>query len=111
MEHIAGSLVGTLVGWLVASIFVHFAARIVLERSSFVSALISTLVGSLLAGLVQIGAIRLAWPAWAGALLSFAAMALAIAVFYRTKWTKGAVIGVVAALTWLLVSFLIGLLF
>ncbi len=113
MDHfsVQGSLVGTLVAWLVASLFVYFAARFVIDRSSIIASLLSVLIGSLLAGFVQIGAIAMELPGWAVYALSFAAVALVIAIFFRTNWLKGAIIGVIAALLWVLVNWLIARLF
>lgn len=108
---ISDALISSIVSWLVASLFVYLAARFVLDRSSVVAALLSVFLGSLLAGLVRIGADRLDFPAWAGLALAFAAVALLIAVFFRTDWIKGAIIGVVAALLWVLTTYLVGLLF
>ncbi len=106
-----GGLIGSLVAWIVASLFVYFAARIVIDRSSLVAALLSTFLASLLAGLVQVGGLQLGLPTWAAAGLAFASVALVIAVFFRTHWTKGAVIGIIAALLWVATSFIIARLF
>ncbi len=106
-----GGIVGSLVAWLVASLFVYFAARIVIDRSSLVAALLSTFLGSLLAGLVQIVGSNLGLPTWAAITLAFASVALVIAVFFRTNWSKGAVIGIIAALLWVATSFLVARLF
>ncbi len=108
---VQGGLIGSLVAWIVASLFVYFAARIVIDRSSMVAALLSTFLGSLLAGLVQIGGGQLDLPTWATLSLAFASVALVIAVFFRTQWTKGAIIGIIAALLWVGVNFLIARLF
>ncbi len=113
MEHFStqGGLVGSLVAWIVASLFVYFAARMVIDRSSLVAALLSTFLGSLLAGVVQVGGLRLGLPVWAAVGLAFASVALVIAVFFRTNWSKGAIIGVMAAILWVVTSFLIARLF
>jgi hypothetical protein len=46
-----------------------------------------------------------------GLLLAVATWALIAALFFRTRWTKGLIIGVVAWLLWFLVSLLVSWLF
>jgi hypothetical protein len=100
MESVGAILSSSLVAWLVAALFVYVAARMVARKKSFIAAFASVFVGSLLAGLVQIGAGKAGAPAWASTVLGFTAVALVIAIFYRTKWLHGAIIGFVAALLW-----------
>jgi hypothetical protein len=88
----AATWVSLLVGLLVTSLFVHLSARIVLDRAHFGQAFLTALVGTLIAGLVLLGTGR----SWAGFLLAAAAWALVAASFYRTRWSRGAVIGLVA---------------
>lgn len=113
VDHIAlqRPLVSALITWLVASIFVYFAARFVTDRSSFIAALLSVLIGSVLAALVAIGISALEWPAMVGTILGLAAYALVIAIFYRTDWIKGAIIGLVAGVLYVVVTYLVGLVF
>lgn len=47
-------LVRFLITWVVTALFIHFAAKIVLDRSSFISALLVALVGTILAALVYV---------------------------------------------------------
>lgn len=103
---VRGSLVTFLITWVVTAIFIHFAAKIVLDRSSFVSALLTALVGSLLAVLVGglVGGTL-------GIVLAIATWALVCALFYRTGWIKAAVVGLVAWVLYALVAWLVARLF
>lgn len=99
-------LVTFLVTWLVTALFIHFAARIVLDRSSFGAALLTALVGSFLAILVGVlvgGTL--------GLVLAILTWGLVCALFYRTGWLKALVVGVVAWLLYLLVVWILGKLF
>jgi uncharacterized membrane protein len=90
-----------LVSILVATLFIWFAARLVLDRSSLLAALASAVISTLLAGLIVAyvgGAV--------GIILAILVWALFTAIFFRTDWAKGAIIGLVA---WVL-SYLVGLL-
>jgi hypothetical protein len=97
------------VGWdglgafLVTALFVYIAARIVIDRSGVIAALLTALLANLLAGLV------LAWVGFGtlGIILALAVWALVAALFYRTSWLKGAVIGLVAWVLWLLTLWLL----
>ncbi len=91
-----------LITWLVTALFIHFAAKIVLDRSSFITALLVALVGSLLAILVGglVGGTL-------GLVLAILTWALVCALFYRTGMLKAAVIGVVAWLLFLLVTWIV----
>lgn len=90
------------VTWLVTALFIHFAAKIVLDRSSFLSALLVALIGSLVAVLVGglVGGTL-------GLVLAIATWALVCALFYRTGWIKAAVVGLVAWVLFLLVTLLV----
>lgn len=90
-----------LVTILVATLFIWFAARLVLNRSSVLAALASAVISTLLAALVvaYVGGTL-------GTILAVIVWALLTALFFRTDWAKGAIIGLVA---WVL-SFLVGLL-
>lgn len=99
---VRGSLVTFLITWLVTALFIHFAAKIVLDRSSFGAALLTALVGSLLAVLVAglVGGTL-------GVVLAIATWALVCALFYRTGWLKAAVVGLVAWVLFFLVRWLV----
>ncbi len=87
---------------LVTALFVYIAARIVAGRASYLSAIGTVLVGNFLAGLVLVlvGGIL-------GLVLAILVWGLIAAAFFRTRWLQGAVIGVVAALLWILVRWLL----
>lgn len=83
--------IGGLVTILVATLFIWLAARLVLDRSSILAALASAVISTLLAGLIAAyvgGAI--------GIILAILVWALFTAIFFRTDWAKGAIIGLVA---------------
>lgn len=96
-------LVTFLVTWVVTALFIHFAARIVLDRSSFLSALLTALVGSFLAVLVGV---LVGGPL--GIILAVLTWGLVCALFYRTGWLKALVVGLVAWVLYILVQWLIG---
>ncbi len=85
---------------------IHIAAKMVLDKSSllsaFLTALIGTLLGQVVAGLVG-GTL--------GLVLALATWALIAAVFYRTKWVKGAIVGLVAWVLWFLINLAVRALF
>lgn len=95
-----------LVTWVVTALFIHFAAKIVLDKSSFLSALLVALVGSFLAVLVG-GLVA----GTLGLVLAIATWALVCALFYRTGWLRAAVVGLVAWVLFFLVTLLLGMLF
>ena len=97
-----GDLVTFLITWVVTALFIHFAARIVLDKSSFGAALLTALVGTLLAVLVAglVGGTL-------GLILAIATWALVCALFYRTGWLKAAVVGLVAWVLFALVRWLV----
>lgn len=86
-----GGWLALLIVWVVASLFIHFAARIVLDKSSFLTAMLVALIGTLLAGLVG-GLV----DGTLGLILSIVTWALVCALFYRTGLVKAAVVGLVA---------------
>ncbi|HEX2065973.1 MAG TPA: hypothetical protein VHI93_04090 [Candidatus Thermoplasmatota archaeon] len=86
---------------LVATLFIWFAARLVLNRSSVLAALASAVISTLLAALIVAYV-----DGVLGIVLAIVVWALFTALFFRTDWAKGAIIGLVA---WVL-SFLVGLL-
>jgi hypothetical protein len=91
--------VAIVVAVLVAGLFVYFAARIVIDRASYAASIATILVGNLVAF-----AIALVVAGLAGLLLAAAGWALVAAFFFRTRWLKGAVIGLVAWALWILVN-------
>jgi Ni,Fe-hydrogenase I cytochrome b subunit len=94
---------------LVTATFIYFAARFVLDRSSFLAAILTAVVGTLLAYLAVIVLTPLVQAAWIPFVAAVAMWALAAAVFFRAKWVQGVIIGIVAWLLFLLVGFLISL--
>lgn len=86
-----GGWIAVLVTWVIVSLFIHFAARIVLDKSSFLTAMLVALIGTLLAFLVG-GLVA----GTLGLVLSILTWALVCALFYRTGIVKAAVVGLVA---------------
>ena len=91
------TLVASLVSLIVATIFVYVAARIVVDTSSILASIGTAFFGTLLAGLALTYI-----PGVLGLVAAAAAWALVAAAFFRTKWLKGAVIGLVAWVLWAL---------
>lgn len=92
-------IVRAIVVWLVTALFIHLAAKGVIGRSSFLTAILVAFLGTLLATLV--------WALVGGTLgliLGFATWALICAVFYRARWLQGAAVGLVAWLLYILVT-------
>lgn len=84
---------------LVEALFIWLAAKIVLEHGGFLASLLTALVGNFLAFLV--------WGAVGGTLglvLAVLTWGLIAALFFRTQWLRGAVVGVVAWLIWFLLN-------
>lgn len=84
---------------LIEALFIWFAARVVDAPGGYVAAILTALVGNFLAFIVW-GAVG----GTVGLVLAVLTWGLVAAVFFRTKWLKGAVIGVVAWLIWFLVN-------
>lgn len=103
---VGGGIVSTIITIVLVSLVIRMAARLVIDRGGFVSALLTAIIGSILATLIWslVGGIL-------GLVLAVATWALIAALFFRTDWVKGALIGVVAWVIWLLVSLLIAWLF
>ncbi|MFA5945246.1 MAG: hypothetical protein WC876_12380 [Candidatus Thermoplasmatota archaeon] len=101
-----GGWLAWLITWVVTALFIHFAAKIVLDRSSFLTALGVALLGTILA--VLVGSLV---AGTLGLVLAIVTWALVCALFYRTGMLKAAVIGVVAWLLYWLVTWLVGILF
>jgi hypothetical protein len=99
---VSQDLIRFVVTWVLTALFIHFAARLVLDRSSLLSALLVALIGSVLAVLVGglVGGNL-------GLALAVATWALVCAIFYRTSWIKGAIIGLVAWVLYLGVTLLV----
>jgi hypothetical protein len=97
-----GDLARFLITWVVTALFIHFAAKIVLDRSGFLTALLVALVGSLLAVLVGglVGGTL-------GLILAIATWSLVCALFYRTGWLKAAVVGLVAWVLFFVVTLVV----
>lgn len=105
-EFEANDWVGALVAWVVTALFIHFAAKIVLDKSSFLTALLVALIGVLLAALV------VGWVGGGtlGVVLGILVWSLVCALFYRTGMVKAAVVGLVAWVLFYLTTWLIALL-
>jgi hypothetical protein len=101
-----GGWLGALVAWVVTALFIHFAAKIVLDRSSFLVALLVALIGTFLAFLV------VGWVGGGplGIILGIVVWSLVCALFYRTGMVKAAVVGLVAWVLFYLTTWLIALL-
>jgi len=96
-------LVDLLIVLLVTALFVYVAARIVAGHGSFLAAIGTVLLGGFLFALV----LSLTGGGVLGLILAILAWGLVAAVFFRTRWLQGAVIGIVAALLALLVKWVI----
>lgn len=96
-------IVSTAISVLVTSLFIFFAARFVLDRSSFVAAILTAVLGSVAAAAVFL----LVEGGVLGFALAIAVWALLAALFFRTDWIKGAIIGLVAWVLWLVVTLVI----
>jgi hypothetical protein len=98
-----GGWLGALVAWVVTAIFIHFAAKIVLDKSSFLTALLVALIGTLLAFLV----VALVGGGTLGIVLGILTWAVVCSIFYRTGLVKAAVVGLVAWVLFFLTTWLI----
>lgn len=101
-SHWQGDLVSGLITLAIATLVIHVAARMVIDRGGFLPALLTALLGSILAVLVS-----QAVGGTLGLVLAIATWAFIAAVFFRTQWVKGAIIGVVAWIIWFLVSIVV----
>lgn len=114
MQHDFGldNIVGALITLLVVTLFIYFAAKFVLARSSFFAALGTALLGTFLASIV-VGLLVsvLDAPAWVFFVIGIAIWSLVAAFFFRARWVQGAIIGLVAWLLWALVHWVIGMVF
>lgn len=99
---VRGGWLAAVITWVVTALFIHFAAKIVLDRSSFLTALLVALVGTVLAFLVA-GLVA----GTLGVVLAIVTWALVCALFYRTGMVKAAVIGLVAWVLFFLVTWLV----
>lgn len=98
--------IGVLIAILLVALVVNLAARIVVDKSSFLAA-----IGTTVIGFVLLFAIQVLLHGTLGTVLGLAAWALVAASFYRTNWLKGAVIGLVAAVLFVLLNWLLAKLF
>ncbi len=94
-----------LIVWVVTALFIHFAAKIVLDRSSVLTALGVALLGTILA--VLVGSLV---AGTLGLVLAILTWMLVCALFYRTGMLKAAVIGIIAWVLYFLVTWLVGML-
>ncbi|HET6398925.1 MAG TPA: hypothetical protein VFH47_05170 [Candidatus Thermoplasmatota archaeon] len=94
----------SLAAFLVTALFIYIAARIVIDRSGVIAALLTALVANLLAALV----LQVVDNGTLAIILAVVVWALVAALFYRTSWLKGAVIGLVAWVLWLITIWVIG---
>ena len=99
---VQGGWLAALITWVVVSLFIHFAAKIVLDKSSFLTAMLVALIGTILAVLVGglVGGTL-------GLILAIVTWALVCALFYRTGMLKAAVVGVVAWVLFFLVTWIV----
>lgn len=106
------NIVSAIITILVTTLFIYFAARFVLDRSSFLAALGTALLGTFLAEVVM-GLISsmLDFPAWVVFVVGIAVWALVAAFFFRARWVQGAIIGLVAWLLWAITRWIIGRVF
>lgn len=92
-----------------ATLFVHFSARILMEDSTAMKAFLGVLLGTALAFLVDLGAQSVdALTGPITAILVLGAFALALAMVYRSSWLKGALVGFVAWIMWILANSIVG---
>lgn len=98
------SILAALVAALLVGLFVHLAARIVLDRSTWLRGIAAGVLGILLGSLA---AALLVQPLVA-ALAGLAVFALVTAAIYRTNFWKGVAIGAMAWVLSLLVSLALG---
>lgn len=100
--NVSQDIVRFLITWIVTALFIHFAAKIVTDRSSFIAALLVALLGTFLAILVGglVGGTL-------GLILALATWGLICAIVYRTSWLKGLVVGLVAWVLFILVTLLV----
>jgi hypothetical protein len=100
----ADGLVKFLVTLVVVSLYIYFAAKLTGEKEGFGTAIATAFVGSLLAflTLALIGGLG-------GTILAIVVWAAVAAGFYRTRWLKGLLIGLVAWVLNIAVVWLVGL--
>ncbi|MEK6985711.1 MAG: hypothetical protein AABX89_04960 [Candidatus Thermoplasmatota archaeon] len=98
------SIVSAIVAALVVGLFVHVAARIVLDRSTWLRGIAAGVLGILLGSL----AAALIGQPLLSALAGLAVFALVTAAIYRTNFWKGVAVGAMAWVLSLLVSLALG---
>lgn len=103
VEFTVAQIISTLITILVVALFINWAAGIVTDRRSFGAALIVAVLGSVAAWLVY----ALLGAGVLGLILAIVVWSLIAAAAFRTRLVKGALIGVVAWILWVLVTLLV----
>jgi len=100
----AATWLGALVSLLVTALFIHFGAKLMVPgKVHYMQGIATAFFGSLLAGFV----LFLTGFGTLGNILALASWALVAAIAYRTSWLRGALVGLVAWLIWLVVNWII----
>jgi hypothetical protein len=99
------TLVFFLVSWLVLALCIFLAAKLTGEGEGFVTALLASLVAAFVFGVT-----RYLLPNTLGTILAIVLGSAVIAAFYRARWIKGLIIGVLAVLISIVVQWLLSIL-
>lgn len=99
---LSDAIISGIITLLINSLFIWVAARMVLDRSSFLAAILTALVSTFLAILVASLV-----PGIVGLVLGIVVWGLITALFFRTGWVKALLIGLVAWILYFLVNLLI----
>lgn len=105
------SLLSAIITILIVTLFIFFAAKFVLGRTSFFAALGTAVIGTILAQLAAVGVDALGGGYWFALIVGIVVWALIAAIFFRAAWVQGAIIGLVAWVLWFLVNLAISALF
>lgn len=105
------SLLSAIITILIVTLFIFFAAKFVLGRTSFFAALGTAVIGTILAQLAAYGVDALGGGYWVALIVGVVVWALIAAIFFRAAWVQGAIIGLVAWVLWFLVNLAISALF
>lgn len=97
-----GRILSGVITLLVATLVVWLSARWVIDRSSILASILTVLLATFVSGLVAA-----ALPGWLGLVLAAAVWALIAAFFFRTDWIKGAIIGLVAWVLWVVIRLVV----
>lgn len=108
---LGSGIVAAIITILLATLFIFFAAKFVLGRSSFFAALGTATIATFLATLASAGVAALGAPGWLALVVVVFVWALIAAIFFRAAWVQGAIIGLVAWVLYFLVNLLIAALF